>query len=260
MVASTDPLARMLEGLADRVEGLKGDDRAAYDDLEFFSRYVIGWDNPRYKVNSPFLKKIYETLQHSPDDDLLILGPRGSAKSSAISVTYTAWRIGRNPLVLFLLAFASAEKQGFAFSRQLQQIITGNPRFSKIFGELKPPATEKWTESEFIVKRPTPPSGLKDPTVAIVGLGSNVPSKRSDEIIVDDIVTAENAYSPILRAKVERFVIQTLFPTCVPTGRKIIVGSRWDPRDLYGTMAERWNLEFPEVQKLDLHHIIELTG
>jgi len=67
-------------------------------------------------------------------------------------------------------------------------------------------------------------------------------------LIIDDIVTAVNAYSPIQRAKVERFVFQTLFPTVVPGGRRIVVGSRWDPRDFYAVYAERIGVTFPKSE------------
>lgn len=254
---ATDPIDKFLDHLADSVEGLKGNDRAAYDDLEFFSRHVIQWNNPEFTPNSAFLQRLYEVLQHSPHDDILALGPRQSAKSYAVTTTYVAWQIGRNPLARFLLAFASTENQGLAFARQLDQIFTKNERYIRIFGELKPTKPEKWTEREMIVQRPTPPGGLKDPTISIVGLNSNVPSRRSDEIIIDDIVTAENAYSPIKRASVERFILQTCFPTCVPTGRKVIVGSRWDPRDFYHTIAERWGLEFPKTESINLSKLMQ---
>ena len=215
----------------------------------------MGDGNIEYSHNSKFLRNIYWDLQHT-NEDMLILGPRGSAKSTAATITYTTWSIGRNPAIRALLAFASMEAQGLAFARQLDHIITKNERFISVFGELKPAKPEKWDETEKIVRRPTPPSGLKDPTISVVGLGSAVPSKRADVVICDDLVTMENAYSDIQRAKVIRFVFQTLFPILVPGGRRIIIGSRWDERDLYSYTAEKWGKVFPEPISIDLGDII----
>ena len=111
---------------------------------------------------------------------------------------------------------------------------------------------ERWADTEKIVLRPEPPGGLKDPTLGIVGVGSAVPSKRCDVVVVDDIVTALNAYSPIQRAKIASFVFQTLFPTVVPAGKRIVVGSLWDPRDLYHEYAERLEIALPTPEPLIL--------
>jgi hypothetical protein len=254
-----DPLSVFVDELSTAITGLKGNDLAAYNDLEFFSRWVIGYDNPEFRGNSAFLKNVYEHLQYT-DEDLLILGPRGSAKSTAVSVTYVTWMIGRNPLIRFVLAFASMDAQGLAFGRQIMHILTNNERYQRVFGSLKPQGrNEKWSDDEFIVQRPTPASGLKDPTVGIVGLGTAVPSKRADQVICDDLVTQDNAYSPILRKKVIAFVYQTLFPIVVPSGRRIILGSRWDPRDLYTHTAQQWRLEIPPPVPIDSRKLTELA-
>lgn len=248
----TKSIDEMLAGFAESVEGLKGDALKAYESLDFYSQYVMGWNNPEYSGNSKFISRIYDELQYT-NDDLLILGPRGSAKSTSVSITYTTWAMGRNPLIRILLCFASAEAQGFAFGRQIDAILSKNERYQEVFGLLKPSNPTKWTANEMIVSRREPPGGLKDPTIGIVGLNTNVPSKRADVIILDDIVSMDNAYSPVQRNKTERFVMQTLFPILVPGGRRIVVGSRWDPRDLYNVIAERWGLEIPREEMLDLN-------
>lgn len=247
-----------LDQFAEQVEGLKGDEKAAYENLEFYADYVIGYGNPDYARPSRFLKRIYNRLQYSEDTDFVVLGPRESAKSQAVSVTYTTWKIGRNPLVRFLMCFASKEVQGYPFSTQLANIIEFNERYKDIFGVLRKPGSKnKWSTDERTVDRIEPPGGLKDATISIVALGSAVPSKRADELVVDDIVTPENAYSKILQDKIESFLFTGLFPILTPRGRRIIIGTRWDLKDLYGRLEERWNLHFPPPDptvNLDLLH------
>lgn len=255
----TNPMQAALGKLGEQIGGLKGDHLHAYEDLEWYSRWVMGYNNPEYRENSPFLKRIYEDLQYRTDDDMLILGPRDSAKSQAVTITWVSWMIGRNPLLRTLLAFASLETQGYPFSRQFDSIFTENQRFIEIFGLLKPENPVKWSESEKIVTRKEPPAGLKDATITIVGVGSSVPSKRADVIVCDDLVTQVNAYSPTLRKQLIRFVLQTLWPIVVPGGRRIIVGSRWDPDDLYQSMADLWRLQIPRPPPINFNNIIERT-
>jgi len=245
-----DPLELMLEQIAERAEGLKGDHKAAYDNLEYYSRYVIGHGDSDYSANARLHKTIYNAFQYS-EDDLLILAPRGSGKSQSVSITATTWEIGRNPLLRFLISFASMEAQGKPFARQMDAIFTKNERYIEIFGQLKPDIPIKWDASEKIVARPEPPGGMKDATITLVGLGSAVPSKRSDRIIGDDLVTGDNAYSKLQQDRVESFWQTTLFPTLVPTGRQIIIGTLWSLNDFYHRIAASWGHEFPKPLVMD---------
>lgn len=235
----------MLDEIAERAEGLKGNAKAAYENLEYYSRYVIAEGDADYQANARIHRKLYEAWQYT-HDDILALAPRGSGKSQSITVTSVTWTIGRNPLIRVLDAFASMDAQGKAFARQIDSILTKNERYLEIFGQLKPSIPEKWDASEKIVKRPEPPGGMKDATLTMVGLGSAVPSKRSDIIIGDDLVTLDNAYSKIQQDRVEAFWHTVLFPTLVPSGRQVIVGTRWALNDFYERIAFQWGHEFPK--------------
>lgn len=240
-----DPISGLLSRLSEKISGLKGDDAAARDNLEYYARYVIQQDSPEFAEDSGFLKRFYTALQYT-DDDLLVLGPRFSAKSTAGTVTYVSWQIGKNPLLRFMISVATQEKQGRPFIRQLKQIIENNERYIEMFGQLKPDKPDKWDADEFIIKRTEPPGGLKDPTVATCGVGTAVPGKRADVIICDDIVTQESSRSQTVRDATYQFVMMTLWPILVPNGRKIVIGSRWHSLDLYGKLAEMWGLTIPE--------------
>jgi hypothetical protein len=149
------------------------------------------------------------------------------------------------------------DAQGKAFARQIDSILTKNERYLEIFGLLKPQIPEKWDASEKIVKRPEPPGGMKDATLTMVGLGSAVPSKRSDIIIGDDLVTLDNAYSKIQQDRVEAFWHTVLFPTLVPSGRQVIVGTRWALNDFYERIAYQWGHAFPKPLVMSAEDIKE---
>lgn len=246
--------------LAEHAESLQGDALEARNNLCYFSEYVMSWNNPDWSPNSTFIRNVYDTLQDAEtnNDPVLVLGPRGSAKSTAVSVTHMLWRIGRNPLIRILMAFASLDQQGKQFIRQQKHVIEENDRYAMVFGELFPGVGRGsvWTDTEYIVRRPTPPSGFKDPTMIAVGIGSTVPSKRADVVDCDDLVNKDNAFSAAQRAKVIAFVVQTLFPILVPGGQKIVVGSRWDPEDFYTYIARQWRLKFPKMEQINTAELL----
>lgn len=242
--------------LADRVQGLSDVDQRAYDDLSFYSQHVMG----RYSgfvPNSELIDDIYHTFQYT-NEDMLVVGPRQSAKSTALTINATTYSVGHNRLLRVLLAFATQDLQGKPFMRQIHQIFESNEDYIRIMGRMKPDRPIKWTEDEIIVDRVEPPGGMKDATIGVVGLGSKVPSKRADLVICDDLVNRDNAYSAVMRRSVVDFVFLTLFPILDPrSGRRIIVGSRWDPNDLYAEIARRWGLEFPKLPMVNLDQVFE---
>ena len=246
---------------ADRITGASSDIRRAYNELSFFASHVMGYENPDYKEPSPFIESIYERLQFSEDKELLILGPRNSAKSQAATVNYTLWALGRNPLLRFLIVFAAKDSQGRQFSEQLASVIEKNERYHQVFGELKPGSKDgAWSWDRRTVKRDEPPGGLKGASITLGGLGANLPSMRADIIIVDDLVTGENAYSFAQQNSIENFVFSTLLPILEPEGRLIVVGSRWDNNDLYARLINKWRLEVPEQDpRISLDAILEAS-
>ena len=253
-----DQFGAIMTAAAETARGLTGDDYRAYNDLAFFSDYVMGYDNTLWVAPSPLLLNIYDHLQNS-NNNMLILGPRYSAKSQGW-VNYVLWTLGRNPLHRFMLVFAAKEMQGFPFSEQIANVIAHNERYRRIFGDLMPEGNTRWTFESRTIRRKEPPGGLKDPSISIVGFGSAVPSRRADTVIVDDIVTQKNAYSPTIQDQIERFVFQSLTPI-IGDGRLIVVGSQWSPIDLYSRLIKKWGMKVPEIDyTLDLDYIVdELT-
>lgn len=251
--------------LFDSFSELSGEEAAnrtrAYNDLGFFSEYVMGYEDSAYREPSMFLKRIYRLLQFSNDSELLILGPRFSAKSQAVTVNYPLWELGRNPLMRFLLVFAAKELQGRQFSDQIASVIERNERYKEVFGDLTPKSNSvPWSWNSRTVQRQEPPGGLKGASVTIGGLGTNLPSMRADCIIVDDIVTQDNAYSTTRQDEIEAFIFSTLYPILEPEGKMIIVGSRWDDNDLYGRLVTKWNLKIPERDpRIDLDVLRDAT-
>lgn len=169
-------------------------------------------------------------------DHQMLLFPRDHQKSTLIAYR-CAWEITRNPAVTILYISATS---GLA-EKQLQFIkdILDSPRYRKYWPEMVHPdegKRAKWTNSEIQVDHPKRAAeGVRDSTVFTSGLTTNITGLHCNIAVLDDVVVNENAYTKEGRDKVERQY--SLLASIETTGaQEWIVGTRYHPRDLYGTL------------------------
>lgn len=171
-------------------------------------------------------------------DHQMLLFPRDHQKSTLVAYR-CAWEITRNPAVTILYISATS---GLA-EKQLQFIkdILTSPRYRKYWPEMVHPdegKRAKWTNSEIQVDHPKRGAeGVRDSTVFTSGLTTNITGLHCNIAVLDDVVVNENAYTKEGREKVERQY--SLLASIETTGaQEWIVGTRYHPRDLYGTLME----------------------
>lgn len=171
---------------------------------------------------------------------IMLLAPRGHAKSTVFTVNATLTEIVRNRNVRIVIVSNSSEVAD-GFLREIKgHLEREDPKrvydFQKVHGNLVPKFPEKWTNNQIIVDRPD--LRLKDPTVAAVGAGGSVLSRRADIILCDDILNQDNSRTPEQREKIKRWFHEVLMPVLVPGGRIIVVGTKWHDFDLYSELLE----------------------
>jgi len=180
------------------------------------------------------------TWWNRPDhgDHQMLLFPRDHQKSTLVAYR-CAWEITRNPAVTILYISATS---GLA-EKQLQFIkdILTSPRYRKYWPEMVHPdegKRAKWTNSEIQVDHPKRAAeGVRDSTVFTSGLTTNITGLHCNIAVLDDVVVNENAYTKEGRDKVERQY--SLLASIETTGaQEWIVGTRYHPRDLYGTLMD----------------------
>jgi hypothetical protein len=171
-------------------------------------------------------------------DHQMLLFPRDHQKSTLVAYR-CAWEITRNPAVTILYISATS---GLA-EKQLQFIkdILDSPRYRKYWPEMVHPEEgkrAKWTNSEIQVDHPKRAAeGVRDSTVFTSGLTTNITGLHCNIAVLDDVVVNENAYTKEGRDKVERQY--SLLASIETTGaQEWIVGTRYHPRDLYGTLMD----------------------
>lgn len=169
----------------------------------------------------------------------LIIWPRGHQKSTMVAY-WTAWHLINHPSATIILASSTAdlaEKQlGF-----IKDTILDSPVVKKYWPELCHPEEGKratWKVDEIVVDHPLRAErGIRDPSIKAAGMGKTLTGFHADVVVLDDIVTDENAYTKTERDKVKRWA-SLLVSILNPGGIVKAVGTRYHPDDLYEEMVK----------------------
>jgi len=175
------------------------------------------------------------TRQGGKDNKLTLL-PRGHMKSK-IAAFLAAWWITKDPSETILYVSATsplAEKQLY----QIKQIID-SPIYRRYWPEMIHPEEgkrEKWAVEEICVDHPIrKQEGIRDATVKATGITGSTTGFHASKVILDDLVVPTNAYTEEGREKVAALYSQ-LASIENPGAQEAVFGTRYDPRDLYGTL------------------------
>jgi hypothetical protein len=169
-------------------------------------------------------------------DHQMALIPRDHQKSTMVAYR-VAWEITRNPAVTVLYISATS---GLA-EKQLKFIkdILVHPKYRRYWPNMvheDEGKRDKWTNSEINVDHPLRAvEGVRDSTVFTAGLTTSITGLHCNIAVLDDVVINENAYTKEGRDKVEsQYSLLASIETT--DAREWIVGTRYHPKDLYGTL------------------------
>jgi len=223
--------------LLESLEGLDPSALAAKKDLAFYSEYLFKDEDGSPFQNKFFHSEIYEALT-GPYGYVLILLPRGFAKSTCVSIVWPSWRIGQNPNLRFVIA-SDARDQSAQFLRAIEQVLQ-DEQYHDIFGNLVPlRKSQTWNDYEKIVVRDNP--FIKEPSFLALGVHGAVLSRRADVLIGDDLVSRQNSGTPELRVKLSRWFWETFMPFRREGSKVIVIGTPLCPGDLYEELAFKWS-------------------
>jgi len=172
-----------------------------------------------------------EALRHQ-----LVLMPRDHQKSALVAYR-VAWELTKNPERTFLYISATcglAEKQLFF----IKNILT-SPIYRRYWPEIinkDEGKRERWTTTEISVDHPKRrEEGIRDPSILTAGLTTTITGLHFDIAVLDDTVVKENAYTGEGRTKVEE-LYSLLASVEAANSQEWVVGTRYHPKDLYGTL------------------------
>ncbi|WP_337187911.1 phage terminase large subunit [Phenylobacterium sp.] len=176
---------------------------------------------------------------------LLITIPPRYLKSICGSVAFPAWMMGRDPTLRFLVASYSAEL-ATKHARDFRTVVESGwfRTFFPNFGRLKRVADAEITTAQNGSRRS-------------VSLGGSVTGFGADILIIDDLMKAADASSPVERQRVRDFYDQTLFSRLddKQDGCIIAIQQRLHEDDLAGYLLEKggnWvHLNLPAIAEED---------
>jgi len=206
--------------------------QAAEDDLITFIKLVAP-----HRVLGQCHEEILKwwTRDEAKDHQMALL-PRDHQKSTLVAYR-CAWEITRNPAITILYISATS---GLA-EKQLKFIkdILEHPKYRRYWPDMIHPEEgkrEKWTNAEIMVDHPLRKAeGVRDSTVFTAGLTTSITGLHCNVAVLDDVVVNENAYTREGRDKVEsQYSLLASIETA--DAREWIVGTRYHPKDLYGTL------------------------
>jgi len=169
-------------------------------------------------------------------DNKLILMPRDHLKSKCAAFI-AAWWITKDPTetILYVSATASlAEKQ----LGQIKGILESNiyRRYWPEMVNAEEGKRARWNTEEIIVDHPIRcAEGIADPSIKAIGITGSVTGFHASKVVLDDLVTPQNAYTEDGRNKVASLYSQ-LASIESATAQELVVGTRYDPRDLYNDL------------------------
>ena len=171
---------------------------------------------------------------------LMVNTPPFHAKSTTITMDYVTYRICKDPNIRVIIISenkAMAEK----FLTGIKDRLT-HPRYEALHNDFGPAGgfkvgASKWTGNMIYVGNRD--SGEKDPTVEVLGVGSQIQGARAELIIMDDCVTLRNCRTEAQRDKIVHYIDQDVSSRLGPDGKLLLVGTRVSANDLYRHMLTR---------------------
>ena len=236
--AASDPeIMKLLQ--KDALKGL--------EDLYHFDKYILDYKDMEEQPH----REMCDLVQYgwkTPDNPggknkKLILEPRGSFKSSVVTVGYSLYNIVLNPDIRILIAsekLSNAQK----FLGEIKGHMERNEYFRLLYGNMDTKDDTVWNSNEIVVS--TRKVNKKEPTISTAGVEVTKVGMHYDLIIVDDPVSQSNVSTKEQIDKVFSWY-RLLLSMLDPGGRLIIIGTRWDYGDLYGTLQE-----YPHNEMFDI--------
>ena len=208
--------------------------QAAEDSLERFIALV----SPHRVLGDCHRELIKWWTRDDAGDHQMCLLPRDHQKSAMIAYR-VAWEITKDPAltVLYISSTSNLAEKQLKFIKD----ILLSPTYRRYWPEMVNPEEgkrEKWTTSEIALDHPIRAAeGIREPTIVTAGLTTSITGLHFMLAVLDDVVVKENAYTEEGRKKVGD---QYSLLSSIESGeaREWIVGTRYHPKDLYGTLIE----------------------
>lgn len=219
-----------------------------------------------YSEFVPFLEDVMEELGFSTSDiqkdiagfiaygpqNLMVQAQRGQAKTTIVAA-YAVWALLQNPAYRVLILSAGGT-QAIEISTLIVRLIMN----MDVLACMRPDklAGDRTSVEAFDIHHSL--KGIdKSPSVACVGIDSNLQGKRADILIPDDVESTKNSATPVQRAKLLHLTKD--FPSIAdrPHSRVLWMGTPQTMESIYTTLPARgvtvriWPGRYPTPEQID---------
>lgn len=158
---------------------------------------------------------------------LQIFQPPNSSKSSLSSILFPSWIFGKHPYWQFLeVSHSGTLAEGFG--RRVRDLLS-EPLYKRIF-----PGTQIREDVAAAGRWYTQSGGQYH----AVGAGKNIAGMRGNIIVLDDVLSEQDALSPAARKKIREWYPQGLRSRLQPKSAIVVVNTRWSLDDLSGFLLD----------------------
>lgn len=200
--------------------------KKALDSLPAFRDFMSSSGHPDFAFSPAphheVIIRALEGLEFGDYDRLIVSTPPGAAKST-YAVQFKSWFSARHPDAEILCVSATMSLSE-AFGRRCRSAIQ-TPQWQRLTG------TSILPDQQAVAGFGYGTSGSQ----TSLGVGSSVIGRRADLVVVDDYCTSfEEVSSPTRRQAVWEWFQAELKSRLRPSGKIVVVGTRWDAADLIG--------------------------
>jgi predicted phage terminase large subunit-like protein len=174
---------------------------------------------------------------------MIFISPR-STKSLMSSVYYVAWCIGRHTQ-WETMAISYSGNLSTAHGREVRNLVMSEP-YRALF-----PHVELRKDSRAADRWQTSAGGV----FVAGGITSGIAGKGANLAVIDDPLSEQEAFSKAARERVKTWYPGGLRTRLMPSGRIVIVSTRWHEDDLSG-----WLLSMQNQPGMDQWRVIEIPA
>lgn len=197
---------------------------------------------------TPLQLDIAKYLEHGPKYRM-IQAQRGQAKTT-ITACYAVWRIIHDPTTRVLIV-SSGSDMATEISNWIIQIIMGMDELECLRPDRSAGdrASVKAFDVHYELKGPE-----KSPSIACIGITSNMQGKRADVLIADDVESSKNSATEIQRERLRHLTRD--FTSICSSGDIIYLGTPQSVDSIYNGLVSRgfdiriWPGRYPTAEEL----------
>lgn len=217
---------------------------ALLQNLYRFNEYIIQGGNETSALAVRPHKELADLAQDwTGKRRKLILMPRGSFKSSVVTIGYSIQQICADPNIRILIG-SEVNSTSKKFLREIKDHFESNERLRHFYGD-HVRKKSRWTDDDITSAKRT--RTLKEPTVFTTGTDQSRTGFHCDLAILDDPVSATNINTPESREKTLQWYREISNNILDPDGHLIVIGTRWHFNDLYQHIIDE------EIDDFDVH-------